>query len=108
VAFDDLARHRQADARPLVLLPRHQALEDLDEEVLAGLLAAAAPEVRARVEQRVRDTIEDARRRGAGVDARTDLEAAERRAAATEECGYRNLLEAALEQARKGTAGRTA
>jgi hypothetical protein len=84
------------------------ALEALDEEVLTGLLAAAAPEVRARVDQRVRDTVEDARRRGAGVDARTDLEAAERRAAATEECGYRNLLEAALERARKGPVGRTA
>ncbi len=82
-----------------------EALEVLDDEVLTGLLAAAPPEVRDRVEDRVRATVEDARRRGAGVDARTDLEAAERRAAAADECGYRSLLDAALERARRGSEG---
>ncbi len=80
-----------------------EALERLDDEVLAGLVAAADPAARQRVEQRVRETVEEARRRGAGVDARADLEVAERRAAAADECGYRSLLEAALEQAHKGS-----
>lgn len=85
-----------------------EALEALDDEVLTGLLEAAAPEVRTRVEARVKATVEDAKRRGAGVDARADVEAAERRQAATEECGYRSLLEAALDRARKGPIGGTA
>lgn len=82
-----------------------EELEALDDDILSGLLAAAAPETRSLVEERVSAMVEDARRRGAGVDARADLELAQRRKAAADECGYGSLLEAALEHARKGPIG---
>lgn len=86
--------------------PPHRSVLDeveaVDEDLATDLLAAAGEAARAKVEARVRAVVDEARRRGAGYEARADLERAERRAAAADEAGFRSLWEAVLDQARGG------
>jgi hypothetical protein len=86
--------------------PAHRSLLDeleaIDDDLAAGLLAAAGDAARERVEARVRAAVDDARKRGAGYEARADLEKAERRAATADEAGFESLWEAVLDRARGG------
>lgn len=69
-----------------------EALDDTDDFLVQAFLDEARPEVRRRVEARVRERVEGASRRGLGPAALRDVERAETRAAVAEESGVEGLV----------------
>ncbi len=69
-----------------------EALDDTDDFLVQAFLDGARPEVRRRVEARVRERVDGASRRGLGPAALADVERAETRAAVAAESGFEGLV----------------
>lgn len=89
-------RHESAAAHLRGLIERGvgpaEALDDTDDFLVQAFLDEARPEVRRRVEARVRRRVDDASRRGLGPAALADVERAETRAAVADESGFEGLV----------------
>ncbi len=68
------------------------ALDDTDDFLVQAFLAEARPEVRRRIEARVRERVDGAGRRGLGPAALEDVARAETRAAVAAESGFEGLV----------------
>lgn len=89
-ALEATARHLRD------LATRHasptEALDEADDFLVQAYLDTVPPEVRNRIDQKVRERVAEAKRRGVGVTALRDIERKETREAVMEESGFEGLI----------------